>query len=101
VHFGIVMTLNLAIGLFTPLFGINIFVAHAVLGMKVADIYRGVATFYLVFLAVLVLITFMPGNHRSRRQPVPVPRRECGGQGMPRALRMTRAGALRQYTALR
>lgn len=60
VHFGIVMTLNLAIGLFTPPFGINIFVAQAVLGLKVADIYRGVIPFFLVFLSVLMLITFVP-----------------------------------------
>ena len=60
VHFGIVMTLNLAIGLFTPPFGINIFVAQSVLGMRTADIYRGVLPFFLVFLAVLALITFVP-----------------------------------------
>lgn len=60
VHFGIVMTLNLAIGLFTPPFGINIFVAQSVLNMKTADIYRGVMPFFLVFLAALLLITFVP-----------------------------------------
>ena len=60
VHFGIVMTLNLAIGLFTPPFGINIFVAQSVLNMKTADIYRGVMPFLLVFLAALFLITFVP-----------------------------------------
>lgn len=60
VHFGIIMTLNLAIGLFTPPFGINIFVAQSVLGMKTQHIYRGVSPFLLVFLAVLILITFVP-----------------------------------------
>ena len=34
VHFGIVVTVNLAIGLFHPPFGINIFVAQSVLGLK-------------------------------------------------------------------
>ena len=60
VHFGIVMTLNLAIGLFTPPFGINIFVAQSVLGMKATDIYRGVFPFFFVFLLVLFAITFLP-----------------------------------------
>lgn len=60
VHFGIVMTLNLAIGLFTPPFGINIFVAQSVFGMNTADIYKGVMPFFIVFLATLVLITFLP-----------------------------------------
>lgn len=60
VHFGIVMTLNLAIGLFTPPFGINIFVAQSALGMKTADIYRGVLPYFLIFLLVLLVITYVP-----------------------------------------
>ena len=60
VHFGIVMTLNLAIGLFTPPFGINIFVAQSVLRMRTADIYRGVVPFLVVFMTVLILVTFLP-----------------------------------------
>ena len=60
VHFGIVMTLNLAIGLFTPPFGINIFVAQSALGLPAAAIYRGVWPFLAVFLAALILITFVP-----------------------------------------
>lgn len=60
VHFGIVMTLNLAVGLFTPPFGINIFVAQSALTMKTADIYRGTLPFFLVFVAMLLVITFVP-----------------------------------------
>ena len=60
VHFGIVMTLNLAIGLFTPPFGINIFVAQSVLKMRTTDIYRGVTPFLAVFFVVLMLVTFLP-----------------------------------------
>ena len=60
VHFGIVMTLNLAVGLFTPPFGINIFVAQSALGMRAADIYRGTLPFFLTFMALLAVITFVP-----------------------------------------
>ena len=60
VHFGIVMTLNLAVGLFTPPFGINIFVAQSALRMRTGDIYRGVVPFFAVFLVALVAITFVP-----------------------------------------
>lgn len=60
VHFGIVMTLNLAIGLFTPPFGINIFVAQSALGLPTRDIYRGVLPFLAVFLVVLAVVTFVP-----------------------------------------
>lgn len=60
VHFGIVMTLNLAIGLFTPPFGINIFVGQSVLGMKLSDMYSGSFPFLLIFLFILLLITIFP-----------------------------------------
>ncbi|WP_238364529.1 TRAP transporter large permease [Mesobacterium pallidum] len=60
VHFGIVMTLNLAIGLFTPPFGINIFVAQSALRMNTKDIYKGTLPFFLVFVVILGFITFIP-----------------------------------------
>ena len=60
VHFGIVVTVNLAIGLFHPPFGINIFVAQSVLGLKLETIYRGIIPFVVIYLIALVLITYVP-----------------------------------------
>lgn len=60
VHFGIIMTVNLAIGLFHPPFGINIFVAQSVLGIKLEPIYRGIIPFVGVYLVALALITYFP-----------------------------------------
>jgi C4-dicarboxylate transporter, DctM subunit len=60
VHFGIVMTVNLAIGLFHPPFGINIFVAQSVLGIKLETIYRGIIPFVVIYLIALALITYIP-----------------------------------------
>jgi len=60
VHFGIVLTVNLAIGLFTPPFGINIFVAQSALGLPLAVIYRGIVPFIALYLVALVLITYVP-----------------------------------------
>jgi len=60
VHFGIVVTVNLAIGLFHPPFGINIFVAQSVLGLKLETIYRGVIPFVIIYLVALALITYIP-----------------------------------------
>ncbi len=60
VHFGLVVTVNLAIGLFTPPFGINIFVAQSALGLPLATIYRGIAPFLVLYLVALVLITYVP-----------------------------------------
>jgi C4-dicarboxylate transporter DctM subunit len=60
VHFGIVVMVNLAIGLFHPPFGINIFVAQSALGLKLETIYRGIIPFVVLYLIALVLITYVP-----------------------------------------
>ena len=60
VHFGIVVTVNLAIGLFHPPFGINIFVAQSVLGLKLETIYRGIIPFVIIYLVALAIITYIP-----------------------------------------
>ncbi len=60
IHFGIVMTVNLAIGMFTPPFGLNIFVAQSVLRVPLETIYRGVLPFVGVQVAALLVITYWP-----------------------------------------
>ncbi|ARP97686.1 TRAP transporter large permease [Pseudorhodoplanes sinuspersici] len=60
VHFGIVVMVNLAIGLFHPPFGINIFVAQSVLGISLNTIYRGIIPFVILYLVALALITYVP-----------------------------------------
>lgn len=60
IHFGIIMTVNLAIGMFTPPFGLNIFVAQSVTGLPAHTIYRGVLPFVAVQILALMIITFVP-----------------------------------------
>ncbi|HWI35680.1 MAG TPA: TRAP transporter large permease [Burkholderiales bacterium] len=60
VHFGIIFTVNLAIGLFHPPFGINIFVAQSVLKLELPVIYRGIIPFVFLYLVALALITYIP-----------------------------------------
>jgi C4-dicarboxylate transporter DctM subunit len=60
IHFGIVMTANIAIGMFTPPFGLNIFVARSVLGVPLETIYRGVLPFAAVQICALLIITYWP-----------------------------------------
>ena len=60
IHFGIVMTVNLAIGMFTPPFGLNIFVAQSVTGLPAHALYRGVAPFVVVLVLALLIITYVP-----------------------------------------
>lgn len=60
IHFGVVMTVNLAIGMFTPPFGMNIFVAQAVTGLPAHVVFRGVLPAILVQLIALLIITYVP-----------------------------------------
>ncbi len=60
VHFGIVITTNLAIGMFHPPFGLNIFVAQSLFKFPLEVIYRGIVPFLFLYLGALVLITFIP-----------------------------------------
>jgi C4-dicarboxylate transporter DctM subunit len=60
IHFGIVMTANIAIGMFTPPFGLNMFVARSVLGVPLETIYRGVLPFVVVQIIALLIITYWP-----------------------------------------
>jgi C4-dicarboxylate transporter DctM subunit len=60
VHFGLVVTVNLAIGMFMPPFGLNLFASNAIFGTPLPQLYRGVLPFLLIYLAILVLLTYVP-----------------------------------------
>ena len=60
IHFGVIVALNLAIGMFHPPFGLNIFVVQALTRAPVAAIYLGVIPFVLLALVALVLVTYIP-----------------------------------------
>ncbi len=60
IHFGIIVTVNLSIGTFTPPFGVNIFVAQSIFDVPLRSIYLGVAPFIVVTVIGLMIITFVP-----------------------------------------
>jgi tripartite ATP-independent transporter DctM subunit len=60
VHFGMIMLLNLGIGLLTPPVGSVLFVGCAIGKVKLEDVMRGIWPFYGVMFAVLMLVTFIP-----------------------------------------
>ncbi len=60
VHFGIVMTVNLSIGMFTPPFGLNIFVTQAMFKVPLKVLYRGLAPLIVVNLVALAIISNWP-----------------------------------------
>jgi C4-dicarboxylate transporter, DctM subunit len=60
IHFGIIMAVNLSIGLYMPPFGLNLFAAKAIFNTPMGTIYRGVLPFVAVNFAALLLITYVP-----------------------------------------
>ena len=60
IHFGIIMAVNLSIGLYTPPFGLNLFASHAIFDVDIAVVYRGVLPFVLINFATLLVITYVP-----------------------------------------
>lgn len=60
VHFGVIMTVNLAIGMFTPPFGLNIFVAQALFKAPLKSIYPGLVPFIFINIIALVIVTYVP-----------------------------------------
>lgn len=60
VHFGIIMMLNLGIGLVTPPVGSVLFVGSAVGKIALPDMVRTIWPFYLTLLLALILISFIP-----------------------------------------
>lgn len=58
VHYGVIMVANAAIGMFTPPFGMNLFVAQPITGNKMIAIIRGVMPFVLISIIALIIITY-------------------------------------------
>jgi len=61
VHFGVVFTLNLMIGLLTPPVGMTLYVMVSLAEVSVGEFTRECAIFMLALLVVLILITYIPG----------------------------------------
>jgi len=60
VHFAIIMSVNLTVGLATPPMGLVLFVASSVSGERVETISRAILPFLLVEIIVIFLITYVP-----------------------------------------
>ena len=60
VHFGIIMSVNLAIGLCTPPYGCNLFVGAAVARIKMESMFKYVKIFFVAAVSCLLLLTFIP-----------------------------------------
>lgn len=60
IHFGIIMTVNLAIGFVTPPVGSNLFVASATSGLKLEEIARAALPMVGAMILLLMVLTYIP-----------------------------------------
>ena len=60
VHFGLIMVVNLALGMITPPFGVNLFAACTVAKISLDKIIVYLIPFVLVILACLMVVTYVP-----------------------------------------
>ena len=60
VHFGVMFTLNLMIGLITPPVGMSMFITSRIAGIQVAEFAREIWPFVIALVAVLLVVTYFP-----------------------------------------
>jgi C4-dicarboxylate transporter, DctM subunit len=60
VHFGIVVVLNMMVGLTLPPHGLLLFVMSGLTGTPLSEIFRETPPFIIAMLAIVVLVTFFP-----------------------------------------
>ena len=60
IHLGVLMVVNMQIGLVTPPVGLNLFVTSGVAGLSLEDTIRASFPWLIVLLGMLMLITFVP-----------------------------------------
>lgn len=60
IHFGVIMVANAAIGMFTPPFGLNLFVSQSMTRLPLTDVMKGVFPFVGISIVALLFITYIP-----------------------------------------
>jgi C4-dicarboxylate transporter DctM subunit len=60
IHFGIIVAVNLSLGMYTPPFGLNLFSSQAIFDAPLSRIYLGVLPFLLINFIALMIITYVP-----------------------------------------
>ena len=60
VHFGVIMVINLALGMITPPFGVNLFAASSISGVPLERMMRPLLPFVATVVACLMIVTYVP-----------------------------------------
>lgn len=60
IHLGIIMVVNMEIGMVTPPVGLNLFVISGITGMSLTDVVKAVIPWLSILMAFLIIITYVP-----------------------------------------
>ena len=60
VHLGIIMVVNMEIGMITPPIGLNLFVTSGITGMSLVQVVRAAVPFVAVLFVFLIIVTYVP-----------------------------------------
>lgn len=61
IHFGIIMTLNMEVGMITPPVGLNLYVASGLSGLSLEEVTKASLPWMAVMIVALILVTYIPG----------------------------------------
>jgi len=60
IHFGLILTVNLAIGYCTPPMGVSLYIAGSIVKRDIIYVTKSVLPFLIIQIIVLFIITYMP-----------------------------------------
>jgi len=60
IHFGVIITINMELGMLTPPVGLNLFVASGITGLSIKEVVKAVMPWFFVIFIGLMLITYIP-----------------------------------------
>jgi C4-dicarboxylate transporter DctM subunit len=60
IHLGIIMVVNMEIGMVTPPVGLNLFVASGITGMPILSVVRASLPWLMILLGFLIVVTYIP-----------------------------------------
>ena len=60
IHFGIIMVVNLAIGLITPPMAVNLFIVSSIAKTSVSDLVKSIWKPFIVMIIALLVVTYLP-----------------------------------------
>jgi C4-dicarboxylate transporter, DctM subunit len=60
IHLGIIMVVNMEIGMITPPIGLNLFVTSGITGMNLVEVVKAAMPFVAILFVFLILVTYVP-----------------------------------------